>query len=70
MLVLVEGLYIIPVTEEGTMELHRELCRIVDEINDSLPEYEVRLVHVDTADYIEFLRKEDVEGGVELEQGC
>ena len=35
------------------------MATLADALNSSLPDYEVRLVHLDTADYLEFI-KEDV----------
>jgi len=41
--------------------LTREVKDLADELNSGLPEYEVRLVHLDTYDYLEFVRHTDEE---------
>lgn len=41
--------------DEKENEMLREMRKLADELNCSLPDYEVRLIHLDTADYLEFL---------------
>jgi len=43
------------------LQLYRELQELADELNSSLPDYEVRLIHLDTEDYFEFIRASDEE---------
>jgi hypothetical protein len=42
---------------ERESELTREVKELADELNSALPEYEVRLVHLDTVDYLEFVKR-------------
>jgi len=42
-------------------QMGRELKSLADELNSSLPDYEVRLTHLDTEDYLEFIRSSDEE---------
>lgn len=39
--------------------IRREVQDLADELNSSLLEYEVRLTHLDTDDYLEFIRRTD-----------
>lgn len=36
---------------------HRWAASLADELNSSLPDYEVRFVHLDTDDYLEFVKR-------------
>lgn len=38
--------------------LNEWLAELADELNSALAEYEVRLVHLDTADYLEFVSRD------------
>jgi len=40
-------------------QIGRELRGLADELNSSLPEYEVRLIHLDTYDYLEFVSRDE-----------
>lgn len=35
----------------------RWIAALADELNSTLPDYEVRLVHLDTDDYLEFVKR-------------
>lgn len=41
--------------------IRREVQDLADELNSGLLEYEVRVVHLDTEDYLEFKRRTDEE---------
>lgn len=41
--------------------LRREARFLADELNAGLPAYEVRLIHLDTDDYLEFIPSPDEE---------
>ena len=43
-------------------QMIREMRDLADELNSALP-YEVRLVHLDTMDYLEFIQREAKEAG-------
>jgi len=47
--------------DEKENEMRREMEELADELNSALPDYEVRLVHLDTDDYLEFIKREPVE---------
>lgn len=38
-------------------EMYRALCDLSDELNSALPEYEVALLHLDTANYLCFTKR-------------
>jgi hypothetical protein len=40
-----------------TAAFQQWIAALADELNSSLADYEVRLVHLDTADYLEFVRR-------------
>jgi hypothetical protein len=52
---------------DDTLEnrLNREVRELADELNSALPDYEVRLVHLDTDDYLEFIKREPAEAEIE-----
>lgn len=52
-------------------DIQRALCDLADEINSALPEYECTLLHLDTADYLAFVRRPNPDEGAywaELEE--
>jgi len=50
--------------------MRRELADLADDLNSSLDGYEVRLIHLDCADYLEFIGRDPTEGAYwhELEE--
>lgn len=42
-------------------QINREIKNLANELNSELPDYEVRLIHLDGEDYLEFIRKSDEE---------
>jgi hypothetical protein len=40
-----------------SVRVQRSLATLADELNCCLPGYEVRLVHLDTGDFLEFLNR-------------
>ena len=48
--------------DEHEASMWRELRRLVDELNSALAGYEVTLLHLDTADYIAFIKRDPTEG--------
>jgi|SRR3972149_4222988 len=45
-----------------TMDFYHWLLNLADEINSALPDYQVRFVHLDTANYLEFIKQDPEEG--------
>jgi hypothetical protein len=52
-------MYIVAGEDALEAQLTRELKTLADELNSTLPDYEVRLIHLDTDDYLEFIRASD-----------
>lgn len=62
MLILLTDLIdIVSADDAQENKMWRELKKLADELNSNLPDYEVRLIHLDCDDYLEFLPKSDEE---------
>ena len=48
--------------DEMAAQMTREIHALADEINSALPDYECTFVHLDTRDYLAFVKRDPEEG--------